>query len=272
MYYILLSISLSVLYVSLSGSRSCLVAVVVAAIILTVLMTYRKRKERVAAGETDKKTETDKTESAVTRLAEKAAPIGGNAFRTYGVRLLLVLATLAVLYFGLPFAMQQVGAIITPGRDTERELERDDVDMENISNNRFDIWMEYLSIVKDRPLWGFSTRGALPYIREVQPTAYISEKGYNPHSMFVQMLVQNGVVGFLLMMVFLVRALIRTWKRCVREKPLSRLFLLGLFWVLIHGVFCVFNVGLFITPCLEAMLAWIGLGYMEQESYDVASE
>ena len=235
--YMVISMVLPALYIVLSGSRSTEVAGILGVIVLVILVTYRQRKRE-----------------AVT----------GGRIRDYGVRLLLTIAAILAMYFASLYAMQGIGAIVSPERDTKVELERNDVDMENISNSRFRIWGDYLTLWKDQPVYGFSTVGALRHAEELDSESYLSTKKYNPHSMFVQMLVQTGAVGFLLMMVFWIRALIRVWKRCLRKKELSNLFLISLFWVIVHGVFCVFNVGIFITPCLEAALVWVGLGYMEQ--------
>lgn len=235
--YIVISLIAYVLYFVLSGSRSGDTALVATVIILIVFVTWRDEKRSV---------------------------------RTFAVRLFGALAIMAVVYFGTLFAVQGIGQMTAPERDVETELERNDVSTENITNSRLDIWLDYLTLVKDRPAFGLSTRGALVYARQLDPESYLSVKGYNPHSMFVQMIVQGGVIGFLLMAVFLFRALIRIWKRGRNKLPLPTLFLLALFWVLIHGVFCVFNVGIFITPCFEAMLAWIGLGYLEQSCEEEA--
>ena len=236
-FYMIFSMVLCALYIVLSGSRSIDVAGLSAIVILVVLIIYRKRKK------------------------EK---ITGGILRAYGLRVVVSLAVVISAYLLSLYAMQGIGALVTPTRNTGVELERNDVGGDNISNSRFRIWGDYLTLLKDRPLTGFSTVGALKYAKKLDPESYLSKKQYNPHSMFVQMLVQTGVVGFLLMMVFWIRAFIRIVKRCIHPRELSNLFYVSVFWVVVHGIFCIFNVGIFITPCLEAALVWIGLGYMEQ--------
>ena len=260
-----ISITLNVLYFVLSGSRSGDVAALFTMVVLIVFITYRRRKFSLqAAGD-----EEEKVAGAYNRVINKIAPINGNLIRAYGARLLMGFIVFFVIYFGVLFGVQAVGQIVVPERDVETELERDDVTSENISNSRFRIWTDYAELVKDRPIFGLSTRGALKYAEQKDPESYLVDRQYNPHSMFVQMLVQGGVVGLLLMLAFFLRVLIRTWKRCRNRAPITDLFILSIFWVLIHCVFCVFNVGIFITPCFEAMLVWIGLGYLETSCEEV---
>lgn len=228
--YMAVSILLCLLYAVLSGSRSTDVSVIVATVIVCLLLAYRQR-----------------------------LPIGA-----YIARILLALILLAGVYFGLLYGMQGIGMVFSPERNVEEEFDRDDVSVENISNSRFDIWSDYLSLVRDRPLFGFSSRGALPYARKLDPDSYLSKKGYNPHSMYIQLLVQLGVIGLIIVIRFLLRAFLRLIMRIRRRKTLSRISYIMLIWLMVHGVFCIFNVGIFISPCFEAMIAWISFGYWEQ--------
>lgn len=234
--YIYLSLELYLFYVVLAQSRSTEIAVISAGILFVILLTYRARKQTKQEG----------------------------IFRAYGVKIILMLVIMVAVYFGVMYGLQGIGTILVPERNVEMELVRDDVSIENISNSRFEIWTDYLMLVKDRPVFGLSTRGALTYAKKVDPTGYLAEREYNPHSVFVLSAVQGGIVGFFLVLLFILRATKRTWKRCINEKGLSRVFLLSLFFVVIYGIYCVFNVGFFVTTCFEAMLAWIGLGYLEQ--------
>lgn len=251
--YCYTSMVIYALYIILSGSRSSYTALILTTVVVVWLRAYRMRKLGLTS-----------EGGRVAGLFNRVAPTDKDVVRAYILRPLIVVGLMLALYFALVFGLQTVGAAFSPERDTETELERDDVSVENISNSRFDIWLDYLGLVRDRPVYGFSSRGALIYSAKKNPDSYISEKGYNPHSMFVQMLVQTGTVGLLLLMVFLLRMLLLSIKRCRAMEPIDLSFYLGLFWVLIHGVYCVFNVGIFITPCFEAMLAWIGFGIMEQ--------
>ncbi|MCR4604952.1 MAG: O-antigen ligase family protein [Eubacterium sp.] len=231
-------------YIALSGSRSTLVAMTVTLAILVIINTYNKRKSEIEK--------------------DRFGKIKGNPIWIYTSRVIAACVVLIAVNYGILFSMQGIGYVANPERDMSIEFDRDDVSAENISNSRFQIWVDYLTLVKDRPVTGLSTRGALVYARQLDPTSYLSTMGYNPHSMFVQMGVQAGIIGFLLMLAFLFRALVRIVK-LVREKYADNFTLLLIAIICVHGVYCAFNVGIFITPCVEAMLAWIALGNLEKQ-------
>lgn len=264
--YILFSLILYLFYIVLAQSRSTETAVVGCGIVLVILFTYRRRKYKEISDcdcgcvNDDK----EQIEGFFKKNLLKLSPTDAGVFRAYGVRIILMLVTMLVIYFGVMYGLQGAGVLIVPDRDILTELEREDVSMEDISNARFEIWGDYLTLVKDRPVFGLSTRGALPYAKKVDPQGYLALTEHNPHSVFVLSAVQGGIVGFLLLMIFIVRAALRIWKRCQKNEPLGRLFMLSLFVVLIYGIYCVFNVGFFVAPYFEAMIAWIGLGLLEK--------
>ncbi len=244
-------IGLSALYIALSGSRSTLVAMTVTCVITMFVYTFKKRSE----GEEK----------------DRFGTIKGNALWVYFSRIFAACFLLIAVNYAALYGMQGVGYLVAPDRDMSVEFERDDVTAENISNSRFQIWMDYMTLVKDRPVTGLSSRGALVYARRLDPTSYLSTMGYNPHSMFVQMCVQGGIVGILIMLAFLIRAFVQIVK-LVRTKKISAYTILMIALICIHGVYCVFNVGIFITPCVEAMLAWVALGSLEKSSIEAIGE
>ena len=219
-------------YIVLSGSRSTYVATLTTAVVLTAIFLYKSR---------------------------------ANTIREYVVSIVVVIGALIISYFALMFALQGVGYLITPDRDLQEELIRDDVSLEDISNSRFKIWGGYLELVADRPVTGFGPRGALVYSDEMYPETYLSEKHYNTHSVFLQILVQSGIVGFVLFIVFLTRFFLGLWKgiRSRRLENYGIFFTLMLVWILVYGIFSVFNVGIFVKPCMEAMLVWLSVGWLD---------
>ena len=73
------------------------------------------------------------------------------------------------------------------------------------------------------------------------------------------------------MLAFLIRAFVQIVK-LIRTKKISAYTILMIALICIHGVYCVFNVGIFITPCVEAMLAWVALGSLEKSSIEAIGE
>ena len=245
----------------LAGSRSTEVALFVTLTVLTCIYVFRRRKTGVDTYVPNK--DRYKKLSAIRKKIDDFLPIDGGALRAYAGRVVLVLTAAALIYICFIGVLKGAGYLVSPNRDLETELIRDDISLENISNSRFKIWEEYMELLTDRPVGGFSTRGALIYADRVTPYSYIAQKRYNPHSMFIQMMVQGGVVGFIIMIVFLAGFFLRALKRIKSQSPPGTFFLTMLSVVLIHVLFCFFNCGIFITPCAEAMLAWLAIGFID---------
>lgn len=152
-------------------------------------------------------------------------------------------------------------------------LEREDTDSENISNNRFDIWKDYLFIYKDINIVGLSPNNFSEYIQEYHPDLYIAKHireampnrysngdVYEPHSGYVYTYVATGIVGITLVVLFLVLSL-RDVLRYLRKKvDLSFYpFILVLIFSLTNATF---DSVVFFDPELSGVLFWIIAGYI----------
>ena len=177
-------------------------------------------------------------------------------------RIFVGLALAVAVYFVVLFTFQGVGYLVAPDRSVETEFERDDVSGENISNSRFRIWMDYLELWKNRPVTGFSARGALTYAKRLDPESYLSDRQYNTHNMYLLVLVQTGILGAAAMLLFFGRLYFKVIKVVFSKRKLSRFFALSLFWTVTGFVFNFFNVGVFTSYRFETMLFWCALGYL----------
>ncbi len=94
----------------------------------------------------------------------------------------------------------------------ETIIGRTDSDMNNdVSNRRFAIWQSGLEIFKTRPLFGITFRNYIPYAEENLPETYIvnndSGKFASMHNSFVDVLVSQGIFGFLILLCFIASVL-----------------------------------------------------------------
>ena len=157
-------------YIVLSGSRTCYVTVFV--IVVVVCFHY---------------TLSNKTNSGFIK----------DLIR-FILGVLVAFLSLIILYIILLNSYKLIGSLITPDRLND-EFIRTNIDggvVKAFDSDRFEIWGNYLEIWKDSPLFGFSPDGALNYAKINYPWLYISYVGLLPHSMFIQILTQSGIIGF----------------------------------------------------------------------------
>lgn len=152
-------------------------------------------------------------------------------------------------------------------------LQREDTDSENISNNRFDIWKDYLSIYKDISIFGLSPNNFSEYIQEYHPNLYIAKHireampnrysngdVYEPHSGYVYTYVATGIAGIGVVLIFLILSL-KNILKYLREKIDSSFypFILILIFSLSNATF---DSVLFFDPELSGIIFWIIAGYV----------
>ncbi len=234
-----ISVVVNVVYIVLSVSRSSYVTIFCSLVVASVYYTYVKNGTIFSL-------------KSIGWAALRAAVAVGGAL---------------ALYFIVLFAFQGVGYAVTPERDVETEFEREDVTEENISNSRFRIWMDYTELLKDRPLTGFSARGALEYAKKKDPNSYLADRQYNTHNMYLLAFVQTGILGAGMMIIFLAYLLIMSLKN-MKKFCTNTAFALSVFWVVSSFVFYFFNVGVFTSYRFETMLFWWALGYIGGCIYD----
>ncbi len=237
--YLLISGVIQACYIVLAVSRSTYVTIFCTLVLVFVFNAYRMKEKFIS----------------------------WDAIKYMVTRILAGIAILVATYFVILFAFQGLGYVITPNRDVETEFERDDVSEDNISNSRFRIWMDYLELCKDRPVTGFSARGALTYAQKLDAHSYLSNRQYNTHNMYLLVLVQTGLLGVLTMVCFFGYLLWQTIL-VLRKKKYTKLFLLSLFWTVTGFVFYFFNVGVFTSYRFETMLFWCALGFIGEFCYE----
>lgn len=160
-----------------------------------------------------------------------------------------------------------------PEQDTD--IGRTDIDMENISNNRFTIWKEYIDIVFDKPISAvfglsmgeyqkhitneYSNKYIVQYIKEFHPSMYERGYIYDTHSAYVGALVMTGIAGVLLLFVFLILGLIRLLKALAKKQSGGLLTLLFVLVFILVTSF--FDSDLFFRCTSTSVLFWLISGF-----------
>ncbi|MGN1206478.1 MAG: O-antigen ligase family protein [Eubacterium sp.] len=234
--YISISILINVSYIVFSNSRTVFLSVIGTIFFFVLLMTYRHyiAKER----------------TSIKRLILYA-----------GRNLALTLIGLIAVYCLLFFPMQNIGKQIEPER-SETDLVRDDVGGDNLTNNRSTIWINYLDLYKKKPVFGFSINSALPYATEHNPEGYLAKTQYVTHNGYLSLLVETGILGFLLMSAFLIIMFVRNLKRIQANDKISPDYTVALCLVVAVLIFLVCFHDVFFTVNIETMLLYLSMGVL----------
>jgi O-antigen ligase len=88
--------------------------------------------------------------------------------------------------------------------DYKEDLIREDVTEENISNNRFQIWKDYIKVSFEKPLFGSGPRNELEYIKEHMPESFVAMRGYSSHNGYLALWVGSGIFGSVLMLGYMI--------------------------------------------------------------------
>ena len=195
--FLIVNIVFQGLYITFSDSRTALVALMATVFAAAFLLLLRAKK-----------------------LEKQKVPVRA----VISVALALVLAvgsavTIAVVQkTGNELKILQYEYNAKHKGDTENEVPdtiigRTDSDINNdVSNRRFAIWQSGLEIFKTSPMTGITFRNYIPYAKENLPNTYIvhNDQGLFPsmHNSFVDILVSQGILGFIIILCFIVSVLI----------------------------------------------------------------
>lgn len=151
--------------------------------------------------------------------------------------------------------------VLITGRDTA-DTESD------ISNRRFSLWESGLEIWKTSPIFGVSQRNITAYAQDVLPETYMVNNDMgafdSTHNMFLDVLVSQGVVGFLILIAFFVAVAVLIIKRFfLNEQNRTSLYFIALFSVLVvFACSCVFVLDVLYLNSAATVLFWSALGYL----------
>ncbi len=168
---------------------------------------------------------------------------------------------IVVVYSLIFFPLQQAGKMLKPERQVN-DMVREDVNTSNITNNRSTIWKHYLTLCKDKPVFGFSIQSALPYATEHYPGSYLDITQYVTHNGYLSLLVETGITGFAIMGAFLILILISSVKRVRIKEKISHNYMLCANLIVATLIFLVCFHDVFFTVNIETFLLYLSIGYL----------
>lgn len=136
----------------------------------------------------------------------------------------------------------------------------------DISNRRFDVWKSGLEIFLERPWYGTTFRGFLPYARENLPETYIVNNDYMQMDTldndFMNLLVSNGIFGFLAFIAFVVWVVWYLLSRAFRPANRDEQVPVMMGVCMAAAVCSMFSSGVLYMKCPFSVLFWLSLGSM----------
>ena len=188
----IVAIVLNFIYIVLSGSRTAFICMMIAAVIYSIVMFYKK----------------------------------GNVKSLLKVALAIVVVLFS--YKAVNFTSEQylkfnkerleVQDKKLENKDNNLSLERTDTSEENISNNRFAIWKSTASFIPKKPIFGYSGGNWYEIGKKTNPDEYIIKEHYLTHNGYLEILFYNGLAGFISMGIFVLSFFISMVKRIFRDK------------------------------------------------------
>ena len=188
----IVAIVLNFIYIVLSGSRTAFICMMIAAVIYSIVMFYKKGKVRsllkVALA------------IVVVLFSYKAVNFTSEQYLKYNKERL------------------ETQDKKLKNKDNNLSLERTDTSEENISNNRFAIWKSTASFVPKKPIFGYSGGNWYEIGKKTNPDEYIIKEHYLTHNGYLEILFYNGLAGFISMGIFVLSFFISMVKRIFRDK------------------------------------------------------
>ncbi len=147
------------------------------------------------------------------------------------------------------------------------DLTRDDVESsDNISNNRFAIWKDAITIWKTTPVIGATSRGYLEYAKDKIGDLYIVERSYAIHNGYLSTLLFSGILGTAVMVVWLGFLLYRiikylVYKSSFRDSEYMEVVLLFA-GILSMGAATMLLSMVFYETMISGAIFWMMCGYI----------
>lgn len=183
---------------------------------------------------------------------------------------LLTLAGIVAVYSLIFFPFREIGQVMEPERNIH-DMVREDVVADNITNNRSTIWKNYLTLYKDKPVFGFSIRSALPYATDRYPDSYLAQTQYVTHNGYISLLVETGFTGFAVMGAFFVLTFIQSLKKVRKKEKVSESYLFFATLTVSVLIFLMCFHDIFFTVNIETMFLYIAIGYIQKSNQSISS-
>lgn len=150
---------------------------------------------------------------------------------------------------------------------THVDMERPDVsESDDISNNRFKIWKDYLQVFTTAPIFGISPRNAMQYTMEHFVDLFIIERQYSVHNTYLALLVCTGTIGAAMIYLWMV---LKAWtvlsyliRRRNTQDQYYRPVLIMTLILIVDAIAALPLYFMFYNNTIIDLIFWVTLGYV----------
>lgn len=147
------------------------------------------------------------------------------------------------------------------------DLTREDIASNgDVSNLRFTLWKSALEIFKQEPLFGVPSKSLHQYAINHLPNTYLAKTKLAVHNAYVYLLVSTGIVGTLIMAVFILKMVVEALIYAFKSPLMIGNFLPYLISCGVLAVSGMFHNELFLMATSSAIVFWVFLGKLKQET------
>lgn|GEM_PF-2631918 len=152
-------------------------------------------------------------------------------------------------------------------KSAQNEINMERLEVLDVSNGRFDIWKAALKAYIKKPIFGLSVENTSKSVNEYLPQDerilnILSEKTKNCHNSYLQVLVNNGIVGFGIFILIAVIYAVTIIKYLLKSKhSISYLILLILAMLLTLCVTALFEWSIVLNVSATVPIFWIYLSF-----------
>lgn len=276
--YLLFNSIIFLIYIILSGTRSAMISLTVIAILFMTFYTYKKLNTKQII-----------KKITLSLAAALITGVGVYTIFNYSKVALAPLSEISVFqknknkYSELIQKMPRVKQNnkkpkeVAPNKSLKQnqgKLVRRDVTAENPSNNRLQIWKDYLKIGKEIGIFGLSPYNFSKYIQENHKELFIVsyvkntypdkfKMGiiYQPHNSYIYLFVATGFVGvafFAVYSILLLKNILRYLIVDGRDVYIN----FSIVVVIFTAVIMMFDTTVFFTNEATVVIFWLLLGYL----------
>jgi len=247
--FYILNIVLQFCYIALSGSRTAHL-VLCGGVFIFAFMFLRKKKFSLKFGE----------------VLRHCVYFILSAVLSVSLFITIDLTTKGLAY--APLAFSEVSSQSNNSSEIKKlkpiETEREDLkDSDDISNCRMKIWKSAFELFLSKPIFGTSPRNMRDYAKSEYPNNFIGQRGYAVHNIYIDVLTSTGILGALILLIFVIKYLIFVFKYLFEKADNKKYYFDVLFCVVIVGMIAASALSLseiFFVNTISVLFFWLLLG------------